>query len=85
MTVAIFLMMFVNACSKSNKGTADVPIPRLDPRDEKPCYEPGVSTDALDSLVENRIALAECRRKHGNVVQQYNDVVEGFGKEEGPQ
>lgn len=49
-------------------------MPRLDPRDEASCVDPGVRGNAIQALADNRFALAECSRKHGNVVGQYNAV-----------
>jgi hypothetical protein len=57
-------------------------IPRLDPRDEAPCYDPGVSQDAVVATAENRVALASCRAKHQNVVDQFNSVRVRLGKSE---
>jgi hypothetical protein len=71
-------------CGTSADGPAAYQAPPLDPRDEKDCYDPGVGDEALASLGDNRVALADCRRKHRNVVRQYNRVRADLGQK-GPQ
>jgi len=73
---AIFLTIFVSGCAGFNSPppTVGTPVPRLDPRDEARCIDPGVRGNAVQALADNRLALAECSRKHANVVGQYNEV-----------
>lgn len=71
-------MTFVSGClgSTSSPVIVGAPVPRLDPRDEAACLDPGVQGNAIEALADNRLALAQCSRKHGNVVGQYNEVYE---------
>jgi hypothetical protein len=41
-----------------------------------PCKDPGVKADepVLTEFAKNRLALAECKRKHANAVKFYNDM-----------
>jgi hypothetical protein len=41
-----------------------------------PCKDPGVKADApvLTEFAKNRLALAECKRKHANAVKFYDDM-----------
>ncbi|QXN72656.1 hypothetical protein RCZAHN_47 [Rhodobacter phage RcZahn] len=55
-------------------------IPPLDPRDEQPCDDPGVEGTFGQALADNRVALADCRQRHENVVEAYNDVRHRIGK-----
>ena len=83
MTPATFLMVFVSGCGQSSDiGIAPRGIPDLDPRDEKPCYDPGVEGSYPEALAENRLALADCRMKHANVVKAYLQVMERIPAEE---
>lgn len=77
--VAASTLLLLTACGTSSKS---VPFeaPPLDPRDEKPCYDPGVGDEAISTLAETRVALADCTERHGNVVEQYNEVRENMGK-----
>lgn len=77
---ALLILTLVSACSKSGEGAAPYQAPALDPRDEKPCYDPGVGGEAITSLGQHRVALADCRKKHENVVEQYNQVRQDLGK-----
>lgn len=38
------------------------------------CRDGQLSGDAISDLVDHRLALAECRRKHDRVVKFYNSV-----------
>ena len=77
---AIFLTMFASGCERYDKPVIQpVQIPRLDARDESPCYDPGVEGNYGEALTANRVALASCRRKHTNVVEQYNSARNGLG------
>jgi len=75
-------MIFVSGCFGSNESAAPYQAPPLDPRDEKACYDPGVTDEAFESLAQNRLALAECRKKHANVVGQYNRIRNELGRKE---
>lgn len=80
--LATFLTIFVSGCETSGKPILQAPpIPPLDPRIEAPCPDPGVRGDYLSALTANRLALAECRRRHQNVVESYNDARNSFGPE----
>jgi len=72
----LFLTTFVSGCLGSTEPTIVVgtPVPKLDPRDEATCPDPGVRGNAVQALAENRLALADCRRRHANVVEQYNTI-----------
>ena len=73
-------MSFVSSCGPSNRPlSVGKPIPRLDPRDEKACVDPGVPGNMVQIAAAARLALAKCSEKHGNVVEQYNDVRQQFG------
>lgn len=75
---AFFLTIFVSACAPSVE-TAVEPIPRLDPRDAAPCALPDVGPEAIAALTRHRVALAACKRRHANVVAQYEDARITFG------
>jgi hypothetical protein len=77
---ALLTLTLVSACSTSSDGAAPFQAPPLDPRDEKPCYDPGVGEEAITSLGQHRVALADCRKKHENVVKQYNQVRQDLSK-----
>lgn len=69
--------MFVTGCSvfgSVQPKPAPYQPPELDPRDKKACYDPGIEGDALSALGDTRVALADCRKKHENVVDQYEAV-----------
>ncbi len=69
--------MSVTGCGTSNNiGLGNGVIPRLDPRDEAPCPDPGVEGTYAEALADNRVALADCRNRHQNVVDAYNDLRE---------
>lgn len=65
---------------QSGKPSTATPIPPLQAADAAPCYDPGVGRDAIESLANARVALASCRKKQQNVVNQYNDVRTTFGE-----
>lgn len=69
-------MICLSACNPSAVAPASDPIniPRLDPRDEAGCKDPGVNANAIVATTENRAWGACYKQKHGNVVAQYNDV-----------
>lgn len=75
----IFLLMSVSGCGTSGSFVSPVEIPKLDPRTESPCYDPGVEGNYGEALTDNRVALADCRKKHGDAVNAYNDVRTRFG------
>lgn len=79
---ALCLTIFVTACERSGESTyRGAPVPPLDLRTAAPCYDPDVGTDAIETLTRHRVALAECRRKHQNAVEAYEDVRENLGAE----
>lgn len=80
---ALSALLILSACDPSSKAAPYKP-PALDPRDEKPCYDPGVGTEAITTLGKTRVALVDCTRKHQNVVDQYNAVRDRMGATEGP-
>lgn len=79
---ASFLMMSVSGCFGSSEAAAPYQAPPLDPRDEAPCADPGLTDEALESLGITRLALAQCRKKHQNVVNQYKRVQTELGRKE---
>ena len=58
------------------EATAAAVIPDLSPVDARRCYDPGVpdGVDALEIIAEHRVALSDCRQRHGRVVAQYGEV-----------
>lgn len=78
--LASSLVLFVSNCSESSRQ-AGAPIPPLDPRDSRPCYEPGVDQNAVKALTDTRVALADCRKKHDNVVRAYEGARQALGSE----
>lgn len=79
------LTTFVSGCfglTETVYVPAGTTVPALDPRDEAVCPDPGVVGTALSALADNRLALADCRRRHANVVGQYNSVREAAMKEQ---
>ena len=73
--------MLVSGCFGSGSDKpAPYQAPPLDPRDEKVCYDPGIKGDSISALGDTRTALADCRRKHKNVVNQYRSVRVELGK-----
>lgn len=73
MTVASSLLILLSACAEYSDPRTIV-IPQLDPRDEKTCTDPGVPARAAEAVAVTRLALADCTRKHKNVVLAYNGV-----------
>lgn len=72
--------MFVSACSESGKPlTVSAPIPNLSGFARSPCSDPGVDRDAVKAIAETRLALADCSRRKGAAVSQYDDVKARFG------
>lgn len=72
-------MISVSGCLGLNDFQSPVvgsPVPKLDPRDEMSCVDPGVRGNVVQALADNRLALAVCSRKHANVVAQYAEVYE---------
>lgn len=78
--LACCLLMMLAGCATSG----DVPIPPHRPlpplaaADKEPCHDPGVKDGAIaqSELATNRLALADCKRRHGRVVEQYQDAEE---------
>lgn len=52
------------------------PVPPLSAEDRAACADPGVKDNAAAKaeIGRQRLALAECSRKHGRVVSQYQDL-----------
>ena len=77
---ALSLMTSGGSCAISSNPPVLAPqLPPLDPRDEAPCYDPGVTGTYGQALTENRVALAHCRRTQQNVVRAYNDARQKLG------
>ena len=77
MVLALLLTTSLSGCEGFSKRVyvpAGTPVPALDARDKSPCEDPGVDPDLARAAVENRLAWAKCRRKHANVVGQYEKV-----------
>ena len=73
--IALSLLMSVSGCSGSAvEAIPTVELPSLDPRDEKPCTDPGVVGTFGEALAANRTALVICIERHGNVVRTYNEA-----------
>lgn len=77
----VLITIPVSGCLGSNETATPYQAPPLDPRDEAVCYDPGIGQEAIDSLGRTRVALADCRKKHQNVISQYNQVRERLGRE----
>ncbi|MCA1775703.1 MAG: hypothetical protein LC676_08880 [Loktanella sp.] len=74
---ALVALVLAAACGQTEPvGLAPRSVPDLDPRDERTCYDPGVEGSYRDALAENRLALADCRLRHANVVEAYLQVME---------
>lgn len=69
----------MSGCEQFARATTTTPIPPLDPRDEAACEDASVDGGAVEIAANARLALAICRGKHQNVVEQYNDVRRTFG------
>jgi len=67
--LAPFLMIFLSGCARSIEAIS--PLPPLPVSLAAPCRMPAVKRDAVRSLVDHRLALAECRRRHGRTVRFY--------------
>lgn len=77
----LFLLTSVSGCFGSGDPvSAPYQAPVLDGRDAEVCYDPGIKGDSISALSDTRTALADCRRKHTNVVNQYNNVRVELGK-----
>lgn len=57
----------------------NIPLPDISVQDAQECPDPRVRAGepALDALVNNRLALGICRRRHQRVVDFYRDVQAG--------
>jgi len=77
---ALLILQLVSGCFGSNEAATPYQAPPLDPRDEEICYDPGVGNEAIDTIGSTRVALADCRKKHQNVVKQYNQVRSELGR-----
>ena len=80
MATVLSLTMFVSGCAGSGvRVIPAVELPALDPRDEKPCYDPGVEGTYGEALAANRTALVICISRHQNVVDTYNEARKKLG------
>jgi len=72
------LMMLAGCATSDDRIPVPVPrgVPPLSAQDEEPCPdpEPKPGADARAEVGRQRLALKECRQRHGRVVQQYHDV-----------
>jgi len=76
--LALSLLTMLAGCAAS----ADVPVPKPRPlpplaaADAETCPDPGVREggNAKTELATNRLAFADCKRRHGRVVKQYQDA-----------
>lgn len=68
--------MTLAACGTSGRVPVSVALPPMPQSTASPCKDPGVKADepALTEFAKNRLALAECKRKHANAVRFYNDM-----------
>lgn len=82
--VVFSILMSASACNVFGRAPQLEHVPALDPRDEAECTDPGVGAEAIVALAENRVALADCARRHANVVRQYNDVRQQMGEQKEP-
>jgi hypothetical protein len=69
-------------CATSDKGLAPISLPVLPADLALACRDPGVRAGqpALGELARNRLALAECSRKHRDTVTFYEELRTGFAK-----
>ncbi len=70
-------MMTLAACATSgSRVAASVTLPPMPQSTASPCKDPGVKSGApvLTEFAKNRLALAECKRKHANAVKFYDDI-----------
>lgn len=72
--------MLAGCATSDSAPPAPVPVPRplppLAAGDAEPCPDPGVKDGANSKaeLATNRLAFADCKRRHGRVVKQYQDA-----------
>ncbi len=81
----LFLMASLSACGPPSKAipTAQrIDLPDLPLALAQRCEDPGIGSDALKALLEHRVALATCRRRHADMLQFYLDTKGAF--EHGP-
>lgn len=74
--------MMLGGCATSGERVITAPVKPLPeaPADlVEPCPDPGVRTGkpALAELARNRLALAQCRDRHGRLVDFYRGVKRG--------
>lgn len=78
--IALSLTMFASGCLESGISVKPVvEIPRLDPRTEETCTDPGVNGTYGQALAENRTALVICIERHEDVVEAYNEARKRIG------
>lgn len=73
------VLCLMSCGSSFGPSTENKPIPPLDPRDAQPCVDASVEGSIIEIAANARKALAQCKDKHENVVEQYEDVREQFG------
>ena len=73
--LALCLLTSLSACGPSIEVAVPVKAPPISRQDSATCRDGQLSGDAISDLVDHRLALAECRRKHARVVAFYNSVV----------
>jgi hypothetical protein len=85
---ALSVLTMLSGCGASVDNTTAVPVVDIDamvlaalsdlsPEDERRCYDPGVpdGVDALEIIAEHRVALSDCRQRHGRVVALNTEIV----------
>lgn len=72
--LALCLLTSLSACGPSIEVAVPQKAPPLARQDSAVCRDGQLSGDAISDLVDHRLALAECRRKHDRVVKFYNSV-----------
>lgn len=78
--LALSLLTFVSGCLRSDEPTTKPqPIPAMTPYAAQDCPDPGVAEDAIKALAENRLALADCRKRKKIAVAEYAAVRGAFG------
>lgn len=76
-SVALLTMTLAAGCSKfDDPGPVAVgpELPPLPAELSRECPDPGVATDAVVALAQNRVALAGCRRLHRDTVIFYKGL-----------
>lgn len=76
LTLVCLLPMMLAACQGSGSGLVKPQLPLLPANLSTPCRDPGVTAGrpVLSEFARSRQALAECRRKHRDLVAYYTDL-----------